>query len=143
MAIKSYEDLDVWQKSIDLVTEIYKVVKKLPKEELYGLSDQIRRAAVSIPSNIAEGQQRQSTKDYIKFLSIAKGSLGELKTQIIICERLGYLNPNETEPIKDNIDVIGRMLSGLTHNLYIKQQNEANRTNQAPSLQPQAPKGLS
>lgn len=120
MSVNSYEDLKVWQKSIDLVTDIYILVKNLPREELYSLSDQIRRAAVSIPSNIAEDEQRQSSKEYLKFLSIAKGSLGELKTQIIICERLGYINKNEQETFCSRCDEIGRMLNGLMKSIAIK-----------------------
>ena len=131
MSVNSYEDLIVWQKSVDLVVGIYQITKNLPREELYGLSDQIRRAAISIPSNIAEGQQRHSPKDYLKFLAIAKGSLGELKTQLIICDRLGYLNAHQTEPLLDECDVIGRMLSGLMKSLSGRAQ--------APSPKSQAP----
>ena len=86
--VKSYKDLIVWQKSMDLVIEIYKLVKKLPKEETYSLSDQMRRAVVSIPSNIAEGYTRKSTNEYLNFLSIANGSRTELETQLLICERI-------------------------------------------------------
>ena len=85
MKINSFEDMVVWQKGIDLVQLIYRFTKSFPKEELYALSDQMRRAAISIPSNIAEGQQRNSLNEYIHFLSIAKGSTGELYTQLIIC----------------------------------------------------------
>ena len=78
--VKSYQDLLVWQKAMELVTEIYRIAKLLPREELYALSDQMRRSAVSIPSNIAEGQARNSTKEFINFLSVAKGSNAELQT---------------------------------------------------------------
>ena len=84
----SYKDLIVWQKAMDLVVEIYRICKFLPKEENYGLSDQMRRSVVSIASNIAEGQARDSKKDFIRFLSIAQGSKAELETQIEICRRL-------------------------------------------------------
>ena len=131
MAVNSYEELMVWQKSVDLVVRIYEITKMLPRAEFYGLTDQIRRAAVSIPSNIAEGQQRQSSKEFLNFLSIAKGSLGELKTQLIICDRLGYLNAHQTEPLLDECDVIGRMLSGLMKSLSGRAQ--------APSPKSQAP----
>ncbi len=90
MAVKSYNDLIVWQKSMDLVVEVYKLVRNLPKEELYALSNQMRRAAVSVPSNIAEGQKRNSTKEFVQFLSFAKGSAAELQTQLLICNRLDY-----------------------------------------------------
>ena len=122
MTINSYEDLIVWQKSIDFVAKIYEITQNLPREETYGLTDQIRRAAVSIPSNIAEGQQRQSTRDFLKFLAIAKGSLGEVKTQLIICRRLGYLNDKQTEPLLNECDVIGKMLNGLMKNLMNRPQ---------------------
>lgn len=117
MAVKSYENLDVWQKSIDLVIDVYKIAGLLPKEELYALSDQIRRAAVSVPSNIAEGQQRMSAKDFIRFLAVSKGSLGELKTQIIVAQRLGYFTDEQAQPVLDKCDEIGRMVNGLIRNI--------------------------
>jgi len=86
-----YEKLNVWQESMNLVTKIYKIVKKLPKEEVYSLSDQIRRSAVSIPSNIAEGSSRNSKKEFMQFLYISLGSLCELETQLKICINIGYL----------------------------------------------------
>ena len=92
-----YADLIVWQKGIELVKEIYRLVSILPREEIYALSDQMRRSAVSIPSNIAEGYERGSTKDYIRFLTIAKGSRAELETQLHICVELNYLSKEETE----------------------------------------------
>lgn len=108
-----YKDLLVWQKAMDLVEIVYKIVRWLPKEEQYGLSDQMRRAAVSIPSNIAEGQQRYSDKDFKYFLSIARGSGAELETQILVCERLGYLSKDLiSEPLR-LCGEINRMLSGL------------------------------
>ena len=84
MESKGYKQLIVWQKAMDLTVQIYRLVKLLPKEELYALSDQMRRAAVSIPSNIAEGQSRYSNKEFIQFLNIAKGSNAELFTQLLI-----------------------------------------------------------
>ncbi len=91
MALKSYKDLIVWQKAIDLVILVYRRTAAFPKEEVYGLRQQIRRAAVSVPSNIAEGQCRSSTRDFLNFLAIARGSLGEVETQLTIAERLEYL----------------------------------------------------
>jgi four helix bundle protein len=91
LGIQRYEDLIVWQKAMDLVVEVYKILKLMPNDELYALSDQMKRAAVSIPSNIAEGQERNTTKDFVKFLHIAKGSKAELETQLLICVRLNYL----------------------------------------------------
>ncbi len=115
-----YSELKVWQKSMDLAVEIYKTVKMLPKEELYGLSDQMRRAVVSIPSNIAEGHQRSATKDYIRFLYIAKGSLGELETQIRLGERLGYFEEEKARRLFSQSEEVGRMLSGLIKSLQKK-----------------------
>ncbi len=142
MAVRSYEELDVWQISIDLVMDVYKIVKFLPKEELYALSDQIRRAVVSIPSNIAEGQQRMSAKDFIRFLAISKGSLAELKTQIIVAERLKFLTAEQSHPILQKCDTVGRMINGLIRsilenpNLY---QHPA-LANQKPATSNQQPK---
>ena len=108
--VKSYKDLIVWQKSMDLVIEIYKLVKKLPKEETYSLSDQMRRAVVSIPTNIAEGYTRKSTNEYLNFLSIANGSRTELETQLLICERINYLSEADTEKAFVLIDEIGAII---------------------------------
>ena len=88
--------MEVWKKSMDLVSNIYKITESFPNKELYGLTNQIRRAAVSIPSNIAEGAARNSKKEFIQFLFIALGSLSELETQIIIASRLEYLNNLDT-----------------------------------------------
>jgi len=106
-----YEKLNVWQESMNLVTQIYKIVKKLPKEEMYSLSDQIRRSAVSIPSNIAEGSSRNSKKEFVQFLYISLGSLCELETQLKICINIGYLQNLEdiflqTEKIKKMINAL-------------------------------------
>ena len=97
MAVRNFKDLLVWQKGIELVEETYKLVKYLPKDEIYALSDQMRRAAVSVPSNIAEGQQRKSDKEFANFLSFARGSVAELETQFIICVRLGFLSEVQAE----------------------------------------------
>lgn len=115
--IKNYKDLIVWQKSIDLVVEIYKTTKDFPREELYGLISQIRRASVSIPSNIAEGYMRFYRKEYIKFLLIALGSCAELETQIILAEKLGFLKVSEKEIIADRINEINRMIMGIVKKL--------------------------
>lgn len=91
--IESYEDLLVWQKSMDLVTVIYKIVTKLPLNEQYGLAPQLRRAAVSIPANIAEGFGRWHAKEFVRFLLIANGSVKELETHLLVAVRLGFLQP--------------------------------------------------
>ncbi len=89
---KIHKELDIWKESMDLVEEIYKMIKPFPKDELYGLSSQMKRSAISIPSNIAEGAARNSRKEYIRFLHIALGSLSELETQVIISKRLNFID---------------------------------------------------
>lgn len=92
MKVNSYRDLLVWQKAVDLVTEIYRLTRQYPKDELYGITGQLRRAAVSIPSNIAEGQARLSTGEFRQFLGNAKGSLAEVETQLVISGKLDYMD---------------------------------------------------
>lgn len=113
--MKSFKDLDVWNKGIEFVAEIYKLTSNFPKDELYSLVSQMRRAAVSIPSNIAEGQGRRNAKEFIQFLYIAKGSLAEIETQIIICQRLNYLD--ESPMLFDDIKRLRTMLVGLINTL--------------------------
>ena len=117
MVMKSYRDLLVWQKAMSLVTEVYKATRLFPKEEVYALTSQIRRAAISIPSNIAEGQGRQSRKECLQFLAVARGSLLELETQILIAQNLGYLAPVQTKLISDATAELGKMLNGLMNSL--------------------------
>ena len=117
MDIKSYKDMIVWQKSMELAIEIYRLVKLLPKEETYALSDQMRRAVISIPSNIAEGQSRGGTKEFVQFINIAKGSNAELFTQLLICENVGYLTLNQTSSAKNISSEISKMLSSLINKL--------------------------
>jgi len=116
--MKTYRDLLIWQKSMALVTEIYKLSKTFPSDESYGLSSQMRRCAVSIPSNIAEGYGRNSTSDYIRFLRIATGSLDELQTQLDISLNLRYLNKSDFDKLYESTREIERMLSSLTKKLY-------------------------
>jgi len=118
--IRNHKDLNVWKKSIDLVDIIYKVTKSFPKEELYCLTSQIRRSAISVPSNIAEGAARSSKKEFIQFLYIALGSLSELETQIIIANRQGYLN--NLDSLLENIQVIQKLLNGLIYSIKKKSQ---------------------
>jgi four helix bundle protein len=117
LAVQKFEDLIVWQKAMDLVAEIYVLAKLLPNEEMYSLSDQIKRAAVSIPSNIAEGQERGTAKDFAKFLYIAKGSKGELETQLLICVRLNYLSQSQIATAQGLLTEIGKMLNSLISKL--------------------------
>ena len=93
--IRTHRDLDVWKEGIELVVKIYEIVQNFPKEEKYGLVDQIKRSAISIPSNIAEGAARNSKKEFLQFLHISLGSVSELETQLIIANRLGFLNNDE------------------------------------------------
>lgn len=111
--IKSYRDLLVWQKSMELVKEVYLITKALPKEEQYGLTSQILRSSISIPSNIAEGYGRHSTNDYLRFLQIASGSLYELQTQLEICRNLDFLSNKSFEEVNEQSREIERMLSSL------------------------------
>src|SRR5437667_287270 len=101
--MKSYKELTVWQKSIELCDQIYKTTDKFPKEEMYGLTAQIRRCSVSIPSNIAEGQRRGHKAEYTQFLRVAFGSGAELETQIIIASKVGYLNMKEFDKLNNLI----------------------------------------
>ena len=118
--MKTYRDLVVWQKSMVLVTEVYEISKKFPKDELYGLTSQIRRCAISIPSNLAEGYGRNSTNDYIHFLRIASGSLYELQTQMEISLNLQYIDRREFENLYELSREIERMLSSLIRKLRAK-----------------------
>jgi len=110
---KTYKELDVWIKSRNLVKEVYLVTLTLPKEELYGLSSQIRRSAVSVPSNIAEGYGRQYKKETLQFLHIARGSLYELETQLYICSDLNYINEEQVSKIILLVVENRKLLSGL------------------------------
>lgn len=111
--VESHKDLTVWQKSMDLVVLVYKLMEKLPKQERYSLCDQIRRSAVSIPSNIAEGKSRNSIKEYKYFVGIAKGSVAELETQLLLCERIGYLQKEELRETLGLLEEVSKMLGKL------------------------------
>ena len=113
--ITSHKDLKVWQESMTLVTQIYKISEDFPKHEIYGLSSQIRRAAVSIPSNIAEGAGRKGENEFTRFLYIALGSLSEVETQLEISHRLGYIK--DIEVINNSIYFIRNMLANLIKSL--------------------------
>ena len=115
--IKDFKDLIVWQKAMEFVAEVYRLVKKLPKEELFALSNQIRRAAISIPSNIAEGQGRNSTKEFIQFLAIAKGSKAELETQLLLCVKINYLINSDIDTAINLIQEVGKMINALQKSL--------------------------
>ena len=108
-----YRELKVWRLAMELVEEIYKLCIEFPKHEVYGLTSQLQRAAVSVPSNIAEGQARNSSKEFNHFLGIARGSLAELETQIMLAQRLGYLATEKMNPSLEKAEEIGKMLKGL------------------------------
>jgi four helix bundle protein len=113
MPVQSYRQLIAWQKAMDFVTEVYRVTRAFPKEEMYGVTSQLRRAAVSIPSNIAEGQGRQTTGEFRQFLGHARGSLLETETQILLSERLDYLDHKTGEALIGQAAELGRILNGL------------------------------
>jgi four helix bundle protein len=118
--IRTFRDLLIWQKSIKLVTQIYEVTKIFPKEEAFGLTSQMRRCAVSIPSNIAEGHGRNSTRDYLRFLQIATGSLYELQTQLVIANNLSFFSEEAFISLEENAREIERMLSSFVRKLSHK-----------------------
>jgi four helix bundle protein len=118
--IKSYRDLQVWRLAINLSTEVYTTTSSFPKNETFGLCSQLQRAAVSVASNIAEGHARESTKEYLRFISIALGSLAELETQFIISNNLNYINQVNLDGILEKTSEIGRMLRGLQKSLKAK-----------------------
>ncbi len=115
--LKSYRDLLVWQRALDLAILIYRLSEGFPKTEVYGLTSQVRRASVSIPSNIAEGYGRGSRREYLQFLSIAQGSLKELETQTILAQRLNYATAAQADRILSESEIIGKMLGSLIRSL--------------------------
>jgi four helix bundle protein len=117
MMLKSYRDLQVWQKSIELVIECYRISGQFPKHEIYGLSSQLRRAVVSIAANIAEGHERSHRKEYLQYLSISYGSLAEVETHLEIAQRLQYIDREEHDKLVEKSATIGRMLNALKRSL--------------------------
>lgn len=117
--MKSHKDLDVWKRCLKLAKKVYKLTEILPKEERYGLSEQMKRAVISIPSNIAEGAARESEKEFVRFLYIALGSANELDTQIEICKELNFksVDSNQLNQIQTEISTISKMIYGLISNL--------------------------
>ena len=118
--LKSYKDLKVWQRSYQLCLEIYKITKGFPDEEKYGLTSQLRRAAVSVPSNISEGYGRKTTPEYIQFLYIAYGSVCEIETQILLSGDLGYISNGRLEMLNEGIREVERILKALIRSLENK-----------------------
>ncbi len=121
--LKNYKELKVWQKAYQLCLVLYKSTRSFPKEERYGLTSQLRRSAVSVPSNIAEGYGRQTTKEYIQALYIAYGSNCELETQILLAGDLGYIETEDLEKLQKNLGDVERMLKGLIKSLKNKPSN--------------------
>ena len=115
--IKSFKDLTVWKEAMNLVEMIYLQTRKFPKEEMYGLTSQIRKSTVSIPANIAEGNGRKSRKEYLQFLSIANGSIAELETHLIIAERLNFLTKETAEQLMTQLQSVARLLQALRNAL--------------------------
>lgn len=115
--IKSFRDLIIWQRGIYLVKEVYKETMNFPREEMYGLTNQIRRAAISIPSNVSEGHIRQHRAEFRQFLNIALGSLAELETQIIISRELNYISNEKTENLIDQMNSLSKMIRSLRKKL--------------------------
>jgi four helix bundle protein len=111
--IENYRGLVAWQKSMNLAEQVYLATRTFPKEELYGLTSQLRRAAVSIPSNLAEGHARNTSKEFVHYLGIAKDSLAELETQILLASRLSFLSSDQCEALQQSTSEVGRLLNGL------------------------------
>jgi four helix bundle protein len=117
MKLKSYRDLTAWQMAMDLVVSVYEMTREFPENERYGLTNQLRRAAVSIPSNVAEGQGRSTSRDFLHFLSVAYGSLQEVETQLILAQRLGFASEQKIDSILAQCGEVGRLTNGLRRSL--------------------------
>jgi four helix bundle protein len=118
--MRPHQRLEAWTSSVDFVTEVYKTTESFPKEERYGLTSQIRRAAISVPANIAEGAGRYSNKEFAHFLSNAQGSASELETELIIANKLGYLDDTSYSQLIPQLDRIGRLITGLAKHVSNK-----------------------
>ena len=135
MGVRSYQDLDVWKDGISLAVRVAEICKSFPVEERFALADQMRRAAVSVPSNIAEGQQRRYTREFVQFLHISLGSLAELRTQLEIAARMRYLDRKDFDSLKDSADHLGRRIRRLLQGLPL---SEKPRTTNHEPRQPEA-----
>lgn len=121
---KNYRDLIAWQKAMDLATAIYRITESFPKKEQYGLTNQLRRAVVSISSNIAEGQGRGATRDFVRFLCMAKGSLQEVQTQVEIAHRLDFIKHEERETVLASSEEVAKLLNGLIRCFQTKESGQ-------------------
>lgn len=124
MSIQSYRDLNVWQAAMSVAEAIYRLTGTFPQSELYGLTTQMRRASVSIAANIAEGNGRETSGAYVQFLRVSQGSLKELETHLFLAERVGLVSGQQTEPILDECDRLGRMLRALIRAIQDKSRAE-------------------
>jgi len=120
--ITDYRDLDVWKESMSLAADIYEMTRPFPREEMFGMTSQMRRASVSVAANIAEGYGRQQTKPFIQFLRISQGSLKELETLLLLAERVGLIASDATESAMARCQRIGKMLVGLVRKLDLKEE---------------------
>lgn len=118
--MRAHENLDAWKKAIEFVVAVYRQTELFPKDERFGLTSQIRRAAVSIPANIAEGAARSSDKEYLHFISIAQGSSSELETELLIAQKLGFLSEENYFELRQELESIGRLIIGLSN--YLKRK---------------------
>jgi four helix bundle protein len=125
MSLNCYRELEVWRLGIALTKQVYELTRTFPKHELYALCNQMQRAAVSVPANIAEGHARSSTKEFLHHLSIARGSLAELETMLTIAEELQYCRSSTTSPILKLCDRVSRMIAGLMHSLNARIKRNA------------------
>ena len=121
--MRTHRDLDVWKLSLDWVEAVYRCSSSWPSDERFGLTSQVRRSAVSVAANIAEGAGRKGTGEFIQFIGVARGSLAETETHLLIAGRLGYLEPDQLSPVLADMERIGRMLSALTTTLKQRQRS--------------------
>ncbi|MGD0697341.1 MAG: four helix bundle protein [Terriglobia bacterium] len=133
MNMENYKELVVWQRAKNFAVALYRATENLPRAEQFGLTSQIRRSATSVPPNIAEGWGRGSTKEYIQFLTVARGSLMELETHLIIASDLSYLKPDQLEKSQQQVESIGQMLNRLIQALQFRRGSSANPEPQTPN----------
>jgi four helix bundle protein len=117
MSVLSFRDLTVWQEAMALVEDVYRVTEAMPRDELFGLRSQLRRSAISVPSNIAEGHARDSTAEFLRFISIAMGSIAELETQLLLANRLQLCDSRGLDPVLERVGSVGRLLRGLQRSI--------------------------
>ena len=132
MQVRKYQELIVWQKAMAFVTHIYTITSTFPHSEIYGLVSQLRRAAVSVPSNIAEGQGRATKGEFVQFLCHARGSLYEVETQVVVCRNLGYIPVEQEHCLLEALSELGRILNGLITSLQLKPRQRPNQFSRQP-----------